>query len=330
MRTTAILTLILLFGWGAVGLYAQAPPLTKKAPSTTTAPRPNSKSTKSTPEYVDFQGEQIKHNDRTGIGEAHNGVIKDGDTIIHADIIHWNDKLQQAQATGHLTLTDPKVEITAKKVQIDYATDKQLAILTGSVQVTIKPSEAGNATSGNRTPSPSEPSAAKVDNSSSGADNTEPKSQATNGHENRVAEARKYPAIVTCDQLDYLYHKKQATLTGHLNFEQKLPDLTRHMTADKAVYDADAEVITLYGNVKGDDSKGQTMSSPGPVKVSVKRGDEWVEMPSGSFHFLVPEQNRTAAGNSKPKSGSARVKPSSSENSFNQQPKKSKLHPNKT
>ncbi len=323
MKTGTIIILLILCGWGAARLYAQSPTPAETAHPNKTAPGPNSKLSKAAaPEYVDFQGEQIKHNDRTGIGEAHNGVIKDGDTVIHADIIHWNDKLQQAEATGHLTLTDPKVEITADKVQINYAKDKQLAVLTGNVRINVKPSESGNATTSQSIPSISGKSAAKVENNTSGVDKTEPTSHSANGHENRISEARKYPAIITCDQLDYLYHKKQATLTGHLNFEQKLPGVTRHLTADKAVYDADAEVVTLYGNVKGDDSKGQTMSSPGPVKVSVKQGDEWIEMPSGSFHFLVPEQNKSSVGNSKTKSAPTRVKPSPSENSSNQQPKK--------
>jgi lipopolysaccharide assembly outer membrane protein LptD (OstA) len=94
------------------------------------------------------------------------------------------------------------------------------------------------------------------------------------------------PVTVTCDTIEYLYKQKQATASGHLNMLQK----DRTMTADKAVYMVKDERMTLTGNVRGSDQKGQTMSSGGKVTVSLKEGDEWMEIEQAAGTFKVKSE----------------------------------------
>jgi len=94
--------------------------------------------------------------------------------------------------------------------------------------------------------------------------------------------------VITCDTLDYLYKEKQATAAGNLTMVQK----DRTVTAEKGVYDAKNELLTLTGSVKGHDEKGQTVSAGGKAVISFKEGDEWmeVEQASGTFKVNLEEE----------------------------------------
>jgi len=108
-------------------------------------------------------------------------------------------------------------------------------------------------------------------------------------------------AVITCDTLEYLYKEKQATVAGNLTIVQK----DRTVTADKGVYDGKNELLTLTGNVKGRDDKGQSVSAGGKVVISFKEGAEWmeVEQASGTFKVnLEEEEKKSGAPSDKPKS----------------------------
>lgn len=106
---------------------------------------------------------------------------------------------------------------------------------------------------------------------------TKPKNSAGKSEESVHTQLRK-PATITCDKLEYLYRKKIATAEGNLKVTQK----NRALVAKKAVYDVNQELLTLTGEVKATDEKGQTFTSPGTVKTSLKEGAEWLEAENGS------------------------------------------------
>ena len=90
------------------------------------------------------------------------------------------------------------------------------------------------------------------------------------------------PTTITCPKIEYQYKAKIATLTGGVNFKQK----DRSASAQKAVYDGKQEILTLTGDVKGTDEDGQTFSAPA-VKISLKKGDEWMEAENANATFKV-------------------------------------------
>ncbi|MEN6372653.1 MAG: LptA/OstA family protein [Armatimonadota bacterium] len=98
------------------------------------------------------------------------------------------------------------------------------------------------------------------------------------------------PSTITCDKLEYLYKKKIATADGNIKVTQK----NRVIVAQKAVYDVKQELLTLNGGVKATDEKGQTFTSPGTVKASLKEGSEWIEADNGSATVEVNLDDETA------------------------------------
>lgn len=95
------------------------------------------------------------------------------------------------------------------------------------------------------------------------------------------------PTTVACPKLEYLYKDKIATATGPVHFKQD----KRSASAQKAVYDSKKEILTLSGDVKGVDEDGQTFSAPS-VRISLKKGDEWMEAENfrGSFKVDLDEE----------------------------------------
>jgi lipopolysaccharide assembly outer membrane protein LptD (OstA) len=185
-----------------------------------------------------------------------NVKIRQGDTMLFADSVEYNenDKIQTAVATGNFKVTDPQNDITGTK-GITYFLEKR-AVVEGNVKILAKPKQG----------QVKDPNSAKA--------------------------KWKDPLTITCDNLEYLYKKKIATLTGHLNVVQK----GRIITADSAVYQVKDELVTLKGNVSGKDEKGQTFSTPEDVVVSLKDGQEWIEMKhaTGTFRVEVDDEEEPA------------------------------------
>ena len=98
------------------------------------------------------------------------------------------------------------------------------------------------------------------------------------------------PTTVTCPKIEYLYKDKVATLTGPVSFKQE----KRSGSAKTAVWDGKKEVLTLTGDVKGSDEDGQTFAAP-VVRLSVKKGDEWMEAENGSASIKVDLGEETSA-----------------------------------
>lgn len=100
------------------------------------------------------------------------------------------------------------------------------------------------------------------------------------------------PATITCNRMEYQYRKKIATATGTLKITQK----GRVLTGDKAIYDVNQELVTMTGGVKVKDEQGQTFTSPGTVKASLKEGSEWIEADNGSAQLKVTLDDENDAG----------------------------------
>lgn len=90
------------------------------------------------------------------------------------------------------------------------------------------------------------------------------------------------PTTITCPKLEYHYKSKIATLTGGVSFKQD----KRTATAQKAEYDGRKEVLILTGDVNGVDEDGSTFHGP-VVRISFKKGDEWIETESGTASFKM-------------------------------------------
>lgn len=99
----------------------------------------------------------------------------------------------------------------------------------------------------------------------------------------------KEETTITCPKLEYQYKNKIATASGGVHFKQA----KRSANAQKAIYDQNKEILVLTGDVKGTDEYNQTFSAP-EVKISLKKGDEWMEAvnASASFKIDLEEDNK--------------------------------------
>jgi hypothetical protein len=229
------------------------------------------------PEFIDITWATLLHNDATGKGQAKQIKVVDGDTNITGDLGSWDQKGKTAEAPGHLLMTDPKADATGQKVVIYYKKSRRLLVLTGSVEITVKPKK--------ENPAPGGPKPAALQEKSTGGE----------AEEDREDSPRKYPAVITCDKLEYEYakDKKHAMLTGRFKVVQKLPDKTRTLTAEHAEWFGLEERIDLHPPVHWEDTKGEKGDTKYLVKVYTTEGDERLESTgTGSITVPVEEEDQ--------------------------------------
>jgi lipopolysaccharide export system protein LptA len=198
--------------------------------------------------------------------------VLDGDTEMRAKSAELDNEQQHVIATGDLQLRDPRAELTGDKLEAWL--DQKRAMLTGSVRLLVKPK-------------------LSEEQKPAGEKKTETGAQPPEEEEKFTLEnIKKYPVMITCDQIEYFYRKKTATLNGNLKATQTLKNgKIRTLTAEKADYDQKKEILTLTGNVVIEFEKGKLLTPK--VVVSVKEGDEWFEADPGSGIITVDEEEET-------------------------------------
>ena len=169
------------------------------------------------------------------------------DTVVSSDLVTYDRKTKIAISPGKINITDPECDITGDKGNADF--NKKISNIEGNVTMLLKPKQ-----------------------------DSQPKPK---DNESLTAKMKK-PTTVTCPKIEYLYKNKIATLTGGVNFKQE----KRSASSNKAVYDGKAEILTLTGDVKGVDEDGQTFSAT-TVKISFKKGDEWMELENANANVKV-------------------------------------------
>ncbi|MBI2843849.1 MAG: LPS-assembly protein LptD [Armatimonadetes bacterium] len=176
-----------------------------------------------------------------------NVVIEHLDTTLTANQVEYNEKTKIATAEGNLKIVDPESVITGKK-GIAYFKERK-TVIEGDVKLVTQPKKNGDA----------------------------------GGNPDSMRARLRGRSTITCDKMEYQYRNKVATAEGNLKVVQK----DRTLDAKKAVYDVKQEFVTLTGGVHVKDEKGQTFTSPGTVKASLKEGAEWIEAENGSAMLKV-------------------------------------------
>lgn len=194
-------------------------------------------------------------NEKTGIAKGHDVVYTEGDMKFTGQTAVYNKNTLELEAQGSLELDDPKHHVTGDKSHVYRK--KQLAVMTGSVVITLKPT-------------PLDP-------------NAPPNPDA--------AKQRQFPVIITCDRAEDSYKKDFIVLTGHLVFKQTiLKDngkmVERTLTAEHAEYDGRTSQLHLFQPVKAYDSEGQKSDFEKDVFVGTKEGEETLKSTGKSTTIL--------------------------------------------
>ena len=211
----------------------------------------NKQSDKKQPETATVNGDHWKGQGEKGEQVwtiTGNVVVKYGDVTITSDKAVYTEKTKIVVMEGNLKITDPENEITGPK-GTTYLNERK-CVIDGGVKLVAKPKSSNQ--------------------------------QSENDPET-IREHLTQPTTMTCDKVEYLYRKKIATAEGNIKVVQK----DRVGIAKKAVYDVNEEHLTLTGGVFVKDEKGQTFSSEGTVRMSLKEGSEWIEAENGSATVKV-------------------------------------------
>ncbi len=245
------------------GRQATLPGLGKSAEprrNPTSAPPPRDENRSADPVkqgHVDMEDPDA--NLKTGIYKGRNVVYTEGDTTVKGANAVYNKKTEELDVQGNLELNDPKHHVSGDKSHVDRK--KLLAIITGNVVITLKPT-------------PPDPSIA--------VDST-------------AAKQRQYPVIITCDRVDDFYKKDFILLNGHLVFKQTITKddgktVERTMTAEHAEYDGKTSKLHLFQPVKASDSEGQTIDFEKDAYVGTKEGEETLTSTGKSrIHFNLDD-----------------------------------------
>ena len=269
LATLGLATLSLtVAGWSQTGKTAKD----KTAQPQKETPKADKTAKKEGATVWDLTWEQANYNDATGENEFSKIVaVSDEGTTIHADKWAGNNKAKTGRATGNLKMNDERADATGEKVDVFYGKGKRLLVLTGSVEILVKPKK-GEAAA----PPPTGPAPVQLQNGKATVKTAANEDNSSEG-------ARKYPATIYCDKAEYEYARalKHATLTGNFKVIQKLSTKTRTLTAKYAEWFGNEERILLHGPVHMEESDGTVFDTKEDVPVSVKEGDERVEFKKG-------------------------------------------------
>jgi len=174
-------------------------------------------------------------------------TITHNDTVLLSELVTYDRKAKTVASPGKISITDPECDITGDMGTADF--NKKLGIIEGNVTMLLKP---------------------------------KPEPETTPADKDSIKAKLTKPTTVTCPKIEYLYKDKIATLKGPVSFKQE----KRSGSAKSAVWDGKKELLTLTGDVKGMDEDGQTFAAP-VVRLSLKKGDEWMEAENGSASIKV-------------------------------------------
>ncbi len=288
IRLCVIPASAILLGMAAFGALSQAKENAKTVTTRSSQPaRPaqktvqNAEAKKPVPWNIKF--ESWEHNESTGESEFSKVLaVSDEGTTMHSDVWKLNEKTKTAKATGNLQMTDPQADATGKQADVYYAKGKRLLVLTGDVEILVKPKK----DKGEPEPAPG-PAPVTVQDGKATLKDPNADDEESSGS------ARKHPATITCDKLEYEYAKnrKHALLTGNFKVVQKLSDHTRTLTAGKGEWFGLEDRLLLYPPVHVEDTKGlKEFNTDESVTVFVKEGDERVIAKKGSGVYEVKDE----------------------------------------
>lgn len=262
MKKSSLIPIILVLG--AVWAYGQKPPSAKpNVPSKQDSTKPKER-------IADFDLEDQKFNNKTGIATGRNFTYREEQTVVTGQKVRHDTNIKHLFAEGDLVLDDPEHHVVGDEATVDYSTKGKtqgLIVITGVVIITLKPKQ-------DPMPQPN------------GAITTAPVTPPNGAKKEKaedVSSARGRGVVITCDRVESLYRKKYVKIFGkEVRFTQKLTkkdgkEVERVVIAEHAEYDGKKDRLILFAPVKATDSDGQVINFSDTVIVGTKEGDEWLE-----------------------------------------------------
>jgi len=256
---------------GRIPVAPVTPPAAAEKPGAR-APKP----AQAEPEYVNLHMINWHHDEQTQLDVCDEFVYEEKDTTITGDHGRYNGKEKILDATGSLTLDDPKHHLTADKAHIERK--QKLAVFIGHVVMTLKPE-----TPGAGGPPPAKPGAAPDPSVRHAAADAQPSPRTASDEptETERSQSRKRGATATCDHVDDWYSAKRkfSVLKGHVIFTQVVnrkdgTKVTRTLLCEHAEYDGVKDSLKLFAPVNGYDTDNEDLHFKEDVLIGTKEGYE--------------------------------------------------------
>lgn len=210
----------------------------------------------------------------------HKAEAVDEDQFIRAEKITWLEEEDVITAEGAVEYVGPDAIIRAPKVVV-YRKEER-AVASGNVQLLVKPERdkgrVGPPPAGLPPAQPVLPPGLK-----------QPQPAQQEAQEDRVRRSdnlRDYPILITAERIEYWYSdgSRRAEVTGNPKARQELPDGEwREITAPRALYDQEREMLTLVSRTPGAQE----------VRLRNSRGDDFV---AEEVEISTVEGNETVRG----------------------------------
>jgi lipopolysaccharide export system protein LptA len=220
--------------------------------------------------------------------------IVDKTSLLRAKTITWDRTTDIVTAEGNVEYHGPDAIVSAPKVVV-YRKERR-AVATGAVRFYVKPEkDKRNVTSVAGIP-PAQVELPPNLRQNQQQDQQDPRSLDT---------ARKYPIIVTCTKVEYVYAEgmKRAVMTGSPKARQTLPgDAWREVSAPTVIYEEEKEIMTLLSEPGGIDVRMKNSLGDDIVAeilvISSKEGDQWItgKNVSGALKIDENETGRRTGG----------------------------------
>ncbi len=201
-----------------------------------------------------------------------NVKIRSEETVLTTDLATYNEQTGVATSPGKLKVEDPDNTLIGNTGTAFYKTRD--VKIRDAVTIVIKPRR---------------------------------KNQ--NAPESSSRRNFKDPVNITCTKLDYNWRTKIADMTGDLTFKQATKDLTRTVTADRAIYDGNTETLTLIDNVVYTTNRNERGKARKAIAVLKEGQEEFTVIKPHDTVIEIEDEEEGASPNPTPNPGTPGARP---------------------
>ena len=181
--------------------------------------------------------------------------LQQEDVEVFGDVVTLDQGQETAEATGNLRVVDPENVIVGDLLTADFAEGR--ITLTGNVRLVHEETEEEEG--GEEAANAGAPE--RVNAGESGSASPGGPAREGNGEPKAGKDERKKRTVVTCNQMHYYYDDKRAICMGNVVAKQEEDTVYAH----RAIYDEEADILSLTGDVRMEREDGSVFRFKGAV-----------------------------------------------------------------
>jgi len=211
--------------------------------------------------------------------------LRQEEVELFADVVRLNQGEDTAEATGNLRVVDPENVIVGDLLMADFGEGR--ITLTGNVRLVHEETEEQE----KEEPPDEETSASEPEPDEPGDGTGASASAQKKGEPETPGNEPKKRTVVTCDRMHYYYDDKRAICIRNVVAKQEDDTVYAH----RAIYDEEADILTLTGGVRIEREDGSVFRFKGAV-VNLEEDTIQAEGMTNSVLVREKKEQEAAAG----------------------------------